>query len=91
MQKSGLHFMLLAWEMNKPLVAHAGLEVHNALLYTGGSFHVKNHFAHVDVVLGRSEEAQQTCRNYCGKAFHLLFRAASAAFGVGCSSLLWGG
>lgn len=30
-------------------------------------------------------------RNGCGKAFHLLWRAASAAFGVGSSNLPWRG
>lgn len=62
-----------------------------ALLYTGGSLHAKNHFAPADVGLGRSEKAQQSCRNDCGKAFHLLLRAASTAFGMGCSNLPWRG
>lgn len=87
----GCSWVLFTWKVSKPLTAHADLEVHSALLYTGGSLHVKNHFAHADVVLARSEEAQQNCRNDCGKAFHLLFRAASAAFGMGCSNLPWRG
>lgn len=63
--------------------------VHSA--HAGSSLRVENHFAHGDVVVSRSEAAQQTCRNDCGRAFRLLLRAASAAFGMGCSNLPWRG
>lgn len=40
MQKSGLQLHAFHWKINKTIVAHAGLEVHSALLSTGGSFRV---------------------------------------------------
>lgn len=48
------------------------------------TLHMQNCFAHVDIDLGRNEKAQQSWKRDCEKAFNLLLRTMSAAFGMVC-------